>query len=183
MRRPAAPPRRRRAARWSVILVAVLWALPTISGAVMEGLSTEDLARGAELVVVGDVESVAAGWSADRATIVTTAVLAVTDVVKGQSAGRRIEVRIPGGEVGDIGFKVSDEPRMEPGERVLVFLTRAAGPDDSNGYRLVGKGQGKYTIGPDGIARKKGFTLAGKTRSVDAEIPLGALIEKIERAE
>ncbi len=177
------PPRRRPAVLLSVVLSMLLWSVPNVSTAVMEGLSTEELTRRSDLVVVGDVESVAAAWSDDRTTIHTTAALTVAEVVKGRSADRRIEVEYPGGEVGDIGLKVSDEPGMKKGERVLLFLKRAAGPGDANRYKLVGKGQGKYSIGPDGVARKRGFSLVGDATQVDADIPLGTLLEKIKRAE
>ncbi len=175
----------RRCKKTSLCLLPVLFlsALPGASLGVMTGLSTEELAGAADLVVLGDVGSVGAGWNADRTTIITTANVVVAEAIKGRAAGRTVEVEYPGGEVGDIGLRVSDEPSMEEGERILVFLKRAGGLNEGNRYKLVGKGQGKYSIGPDGVARKKGFSLAGDTKRVDVEIPLGILIEKIKRAE
>jgi hypothetical protein len=147
----------------------------------MEGQTTEDLTRNSDLVVAGDVESATAGWSDDGSTIYTAAIVVVTDVIKGQSARRKIEVDYPGGEVGDIGLRVSDEPGMVKGEKVLLFLKHGTGPGDSHKYHLVGKGQGKYSIGPDGVARKKGFSPVRGTKRIDFEVPLDALIEKIKR--
>lgn len=147
----------------------------------MEGLSTEDLAKGSDIVVLGDVESATAKWSDDRKTISTTAIVVITEVIKGQSVSQKIEVEYPGGEVGDIGLRVSDEPGMEKGEKVLLFLKHVIGANETYKHNLVGKGQGKYSIAPDGIARKKGFSLVGDTKQIDAEVPLDTLIEKIKR--
>jgi len=162
-------------------LITFLWALPDASWAVMEGLSTEDLARRSDLIVMGDVESAAARWSNDGQTIVTTAIVLVKEVIKGQPVSRKIEVEYRGGEVGDIGLRVSDEPGMDKGEKVLLFLKRGIEPGESDKYDLVGKAQGKYSIGPDGVARKKGFSVLGDTKQIDAEVPLETLIDKIKR--
>ncbi len=179
MCQPAEAPRRFLKATFSFVLIMFLWALPIASWAVMEGLSTEHLTRASDLVVLGDVESAAASWSADGTTIVTTATVVVAEVIKGQSASRKIEVEYPGGEVGDIGLKISDEPGMVTGEKVLLFLKRGTEPGANGKYHLVGKAQGKYSIGPDGVARKRGFSVVGDARQVDAEVPLDALVEKI----
>lgn len=168
-------------ATFSFFWFTFLWALPIASWGVMEGLSTEDLARGSDLVVLGDVESVTAKWSDDGKTIFTTANVMVTEVVKGPSVSQKIEVEYPGGEIGDIGLKVSDEPGMEKGEKVILFLKHGIRFSETSKYNLVGKGQGKYSIGPDGVARKKGFSVVGDTKQIDAEVPLNTLIEKIKR--
>jgi hypothetical protein len=44
----------------------------------------------------------------------------------------------------------------------------------------VGKAQGKYTVGKDGMARKQGFSVGAGREAVDAEIPVDVLIEKIK---
>ena len=176
-------PRRFLKATLSSVLITFLWTLPIASWAVMEGMSTEHLTRASDLVALGAVESAVAGWGADGTTIVTTATVVVAEVIRGQSASRKIEVEYAGGEVGDIGLKVSDEPGMKTGERVLLFLKRGTGPGETGKYRLVGKAQGKYSIGPDGVARKKGFSVVGDTTQIDAEIPLETLIEKIKRVQ
>lgn len=169
-------------ATFSFVLSSFLLALPVASWAVMEGFSIEELAGRSDLVVLGDVESVTSGWSEDGKTIFTTAIVVVAEVIKGQSVRRRIGVEYPGGEVGEIGLRVSDEPGMAKGEKVLLFLKRVIGTSEIDKHAFVGKGQGKYSIGPDGIARKKGFSLAGDTKPIDAEIPIDTLIDKIRRA-
>jgi len=147
----------------------------------MEGLTTEYLTRSSDLVVSGDVESATAKWSDDGKTIFTTAIVVVTEVIKGQPGSQKVDVEYPGGEVGDIGLRVSDEPVMKKGEKVVLFLKRGIKPIEKNKYKLVGKGQGKYSIGSDGVARKEGFSLVEDTKQIDTEIPIDALIEKIRR--
>lgn len=181
MRRYTEAKRRNWKATLFFVLVAFPWTLPSSSLAVMEGLAVEDLAGHSDLVLSGHVRSVTAGWSEDGRTIFTTAVVAVTEGIKGQPVLREIEVEYPGGEVGRIGLRVSDEPAMETGEDVILFLKRGSRPSSADKYNLVGKGQGKYSIGPDGIARRKGYSLAGDAKDADAEIPRGALIERVRR--
>ena len=166
---------------FSFVLITLIWTLPSTSWAVMEGLSTEDLTRSSDSVISGNVESTTARWSDDGKTILTSAIVVVSEVIKGRSVNQKIEVEYPGGEVGDIGLRVSDEPDMEEGEKVLLFMKQEIKPSGTQKYNLVGKGQGKYSIGPDRIARKKGFSLVGGTKQIDAEVPLDDLIEKIRR--
>lgn len=182
MRRHTDATRRCLKAIFTFVLVTFPWALPADSLAVMKGLTVEDLTGRSDLVLSGQVESVTAGWSDDGKTISTTAIVVVSEVIKGRSALRKIAVEYPGGEVGDIGLRVSDEPGMEKGEKVLLFLKQGDnGHGATHKFNLVGKGQGKYSIGSDGMARKKGFSIVGEKSRIDAEIPLDALLEKIRR--
>jgi hypothetical protein len=50
-------------------------------------------------------------------------------------------------------------------------------------YNIVGKAQGKYLIGEDGIARKRGFALSSRKEAVESETPLRRLIEKIRNVQ
>jgi hypothetical protein len=149
--------------------------------AIMVGLTTEELTKGSEIVVMGDVEDVQSQWSADGKTIFTSASVLITEAIRGITVQTRIAVEYEGGEVGDIGFRVSDVAGLDRGENVILFLK--SGTSKKNGiiYNVVGKGQGKYTVGSDRIARKKDFTLATGQEVVDNDIPVSALIEKIRR--
>lgn len=152
------------------------------SFAIMLGLSTEELVKGSEIVVMGDVENAESQWSADGKTIFTRASVAITEVVRGITLQTRIAVEYEGGEVGNIGFRVSDVAVLEPGENVILFLKSGKGKKDGIVYHMVGKAQGKYAVGEDRIARKKGFSLtAGQEGIIDNDIPVRALIEKIRR--
>ena len=55
-----------------------------------------------------------------------------------------IDIKGPGGKVGEITEEVPDTPHFTPGEKVILFLK----PEY---FRVVGWHQGKYTIKDDKI--------------------------------
>jgi hypothetical protein len=148
--------------------------------AIMKGLSTEELARASDIVVMGEIESVDPMWSNDGTAIVTRASLVIAEVIRGKASQQRIAIEYEGGEIGDVGMKVSDSALLIKGERVLLFLKPDKNRKDGKVHRIVGKGQGRYTIGEDGIARKKGFALLYGGEAVDNGISVDRLIEKIK---
>jgi hypothetical protein len=148
--------------------------------ALMLGLSTEKLARDSELIITGDVEDTEAHWTSDKTSIMTTAVISITEIIKGRAKEKKIQVMYPGGEVGDIGMKVSDEAPLHRGERVLLFLAPESRFSAGSAYRISGRAQGKYTIGYDQIARKRGFSLADGDERLDTALPVETLKEKIK---
>jgi hypothetical protein len=90
-------------------------------------------------------------------------------------------VEYEGGEIGDIGLRVSDQSPLIKGEKVILFLRSGKSKKEGAAYNIVGKGQGKYVIDADGIARKGGFSIAGGKEDIDNNIPVDKLIEKINK--
>jgi len=109
--------------------------------AVVERLSVEDLARGADAIVVARVVATSAAWNEGRTKIYTFTTLEVSDALKGGPAGR-VVVKELGGAVGDIAMEASGAPRFSAGEEVLVFLRR----DSEGAYRTRGLAQGKMRL-------------------------------------
>jgi len=153
---------------------------PSSSFAVMKGLSTEELTAASGLVIEGEVENTEALWSKDG-KIFTRATVVVNTMIKGNISQQKIPVEYDGGEIGDIGMRVSDQAPvpLDKGEKVLLFLKAGKGKKDGDAYNIVGKGQGKYRIDKKGIASKSGFTIAGPKGMIDNNIPVDQLIEKI----
>jgi len=107
----------------TVLLIGCLLLLAASQAtATMVGLSTEDLTKASKIIVIGEVINVASHWNSDRTTILTSASILVKDVVKGEQLEQMITVEYEGGEVGDIGLKVSDTVPLVTGEEVLLFL-------------------------------------------------------------
>jgi len=98
------------------------FSIPSVSSAVMLGIPTEELAGTSEIVVAGEVKNVGTHWSNDGTTLITRAVIINRDTIKGRSTQRQIIVEYDGGEIGDIGLKVSDMATLKAGERVILFL-------------------------------------------------------------
>ena len=92
----------------SIICLCFVMIFPSRAYSIMVGLSTEELTKGSEFIVVGKVESVESMWSKDGKTIISRAHIIINEVIKGEQSKERITVEYPGGEIGDIGLKVSD---------------------------------------------------------------------------
>lgn len=148
--------------------------------ALMVGLSTEKLTRDAELIVTGYVEDVVSQWTPDKKSITTTAGISVQEVIKGMPARKKIQVIYLGGQVGDMVMRVSDEAPLHKGERVLLFLSPEKQFSGGAACRIEGRAQGKYTIGEDLIARKRGFSVEADAEHMDNTMPVEMLIEKIK---
>jgi hypothetical protein len=157
--------------------------LSSKSSAVMKGLSTEELTRGSTVIIMGKVENVEAQWSCDKSTIYSRASIVIDDVIKGLIIQDKIIVEYEGGEVGDIGLKVSDVSPLKKGETIILFLKADKRKDVGVVYNITGKAQGKYVIGEDGIARKSGFSLINGEDFIDNEISVDELIDKIRGIE
>jgi hypothetical protein len=79
----------------------------------------------AERIVVGTVSSSKSYWDDNRQRIWTDYVIAIQATIKGDSAQSTCTVTVMGGEVGDVGLIVSEEPRLAQGEQFLIYLSPA----------------------------------------------------------
>ncbi|MDH5201838.1 MAG: hypothetical protein OEZ31_00485 [Nitrospirota bacterium] len=173
----------------SIICLCFVMIFPSRAYSIMVGLSTEELTKSSEFIVVGKVESVESIWSKDGKTIISRALIVINEVIKGEQSKERVTVEYPGGEIGDIGLKVSDVRTLKKGEETLLFLkskkdqkredeiSLSIGEEDI--YQITGNAQGHYTIDHQGIARKGGFSLIQREDATDNNIPLNILIDKI----
>tara|TARA_B100000315_G_C14028399_1_gene342077 strand:- start:48 stop:485 length:438 start_codon:yes stop_codon:yes gene_type:complete len=131
--------------------------------------TVEELASEADSILIGKVEKIESRWDEERILIYTYVTISVRQHAKTISKGEEVEeivVRVRGGEVGDIGLKVSDTPQFSEGEEVLLFLRMENMPL----FSVAGLFQGKYSI-EDGIARN---------RSLGVEIPLDNFLSQIK---
>ena len=153
---------------------------PNLALGIMVGLSTEFLTKGADRVLTGIVEDVYSQWTEDGGSIISRCAVGIDAAIKGSLTDPFVTVEYPGGEVGATGLRVSDVAPLHTKERVLLFLRRTQQDRGAPVYRVFGNAQGKYTIDEQGLARKRGYTLAGESHVVDNDLPLSALIEKIQ---
>jgi hypothetical protein len=124
--------------RW--LSLALLLSVSPAAAAVVRETSVEDVARTSDAVVRGRVERRTSRWSGDGRRIVTDVEVRVTHVWRG-SAGERVHVMVPGGEVGEIGQRVDAAPVITDGEEVVLFLVQRGGVHHLNGLAL-----GKYRV-------------------------------------
>jgi hypothetical protein len=120
----------------------------------MVQLSTADLVNHATLVVTGTVEAMRALPPDAQGMIFTEVKVRVNDAVVGATAEDVITVRAWGGEYGDLGVAVEDQPTFALDEDVVLFLAPVAG----GSYECPDGVQSKYTV-VDGTVLPAGVTL------------------------
>jgi hypothetical protein len=123
--------------------------------ALMHEMSTPELTQQAEAVVRGKVKDMKSEWDPERRFIWTLVTISVSHSIKGNSPEKQdVVVKIPGGEVGDIGQKTEDAPIFTKDEEVLLFLQ----PEvyrEKKVFRVMGNFQGKHTIKDNMLIEKK----------------------------
>ncbi len=159
------------------IMVIILFSQPAL--AIMIGLSTEQLTKASRTVIMGQVEDVNSQWNEAGDRIVTRATVAVEEIIRGDLNEGQVIVEYEGGEVGEIGLKVSDSPSLIKGENVILVLEPKKETRDGLIRKIVGKAQGKYSIGEDGIARKIGFKVIRGKNVIDTRLPVNELVDRI----
>jgi len=101
-------------------------------------LSPAELRAQADVIIAGNVAGVSSQWDDTHSTIFTDVAVSVERFDKG-NAPRRLTVRVPGGEVGDIGMAVEDMPVFAPGQKVSLHLRKTA---ERAVFKLAGGGRG-----------------------------------------
>jgi hypothetical protein len=84
--------------------------------------SVEDLARFSALVVTGRVTGVSSQWDPAVNSIYTYASIEVSETLKGPAGVRNIVVKLLGGVVGDVEFRVDGQARLRVGDELLLWL-------------------------------------------------------------
>lgn len=87
-------------------------------------ITVEQLAQRADVVVVATVRSTRALW--EGRLIVTDCELEVRVAMKGAlQQGATLTLRVPGGVLGDVGQTIPGVARLDRGDTVVAFVTRA----------------------------------------------------------
>jgi hypothetical protein len=121
----------------------------------MVPFSSAELAAGADAIITGTVRSARSAWNQDRTAIHTDYAFEVSAAAKG-NVGRDITVRVPGGEVDDIGMAVEDQPSFRVGDKLTLNLVRSGSV-----YLVLGGTQG--IANP--VDAPKGYSYSGYHRS------------------
>lgn len=108
-------------------------------------MTIEEMSAEAACVARGRVVNQQAAWDEAHRRIYTYTEIQVLERIhtKG-TVPDTVVVRTLGGEVGEIGMKVSGTPRFEVGEEVVVFLR--PDPVDAHQFQVVGMSQGKFAV-------------------------------------
>lgn len=113
-------------------------------------MSAKDLTDQSTAVLYGKCSKVKSEWNADRSIIYTYITVVPEEYIKG-NLGSEITITVPGGQVGDIKYEVSDMPLFNEGEDIVAFIwTNPAGKN-----LITGGSQGKMKIEKDLKTGKK----------------------------
>lgn len=150
-------------------------------------LNVSYLAKSSDTIAMGTVKEVLPGkWNTPdgkRPTelkneiIYTDVIIDVGQYLKNPQASKNLTVRVLGGTVGIDSMTAEDEPKFEPNEKVILFLTREdtiTGNIGGQHLRVQGGIHGKFTITADQQAVRP--DLPQEYRSM----PLQELLKKIQ---
>jgi len=111
----------------------------------------EDLAKKAEVIVVGKVSNVKSEWNNEKTRIYTKVTVDVGEYVKGETPDRTLVVTQLGGEVDGVGELYTHTPRFSKEEEVLIFARK----DSKNNLIIEGGDQGKFKVTQDKLTGEK----------------------------
>lgn len=120
------------------------------SNAQVKEMSTQDLTTASTAVFYGKCSKKSCDWDENHRIIYTYVTVVPEEYLKG-NLGSTAVIAVPGGQVGDIVYEVSDMPVFTVGEEVMAFVrTNPAGKN-----LVTGGYQGKMKIDTDKKTGKK----------------------------
>lgn len=128
----------------AVLTILLLVASLPAAASVVPYLGLEDLERGGQAIVLGEVTAVEPGMSDDGRIIVSRVTVRIERVLKG-GPRERVTIEIPGGTLGGTTLVASGAPRFAAGERVVLFLE----PQAAGRFGVTGWNQGRFTVRRD----------------------------------
>jgi len=160
--------RSRTAALPLAILAAMIGFLPHIAYPQAAKASLKELTETSHAIFTGRCLKKESAWNSTRTKIFTQVRIQTGELIKG-NPGAEAVITVPGGQIGQTLYEVSDMPNFMEGEEVLVFLWK-----HPSGKNLVtGALQGKLTIVQEkGTGRKIVQGASYLTGGLnDAEVP------------
>jgi hypothetical protein len=144
--------------------VCILFFSGSEGNAQVKEMSAQDLTTASTAVFYGRCSKKSCDWDENHRIIYTYVTVAPEEYLKG-SLGTSAVIAVPGGQVGDIIYEVSDMPVFSEGEEVMVFVRT-----NSAGKNLVTGGyQGKMKIDTDKKTGKKMVSGSGLGIEIDVQ--------------
>jgi hypothetical protein len=147
----------------------------TDSTAQVKEMSAQDLATASTAVFYGKCSKKSCDWDENHRIIYTYVTVVPEEYIKG-NLGSSAVIAVPGGQVGNIVYEVSDMPIFTEGEELMAFVrTNPAGKN-----LVTGAYQGKMKIEKDSKTGKRMVTGAN-VEETETGIQAPGQIKKIER--
>ncbi|MAE72284.1 MAG: hypothetical protein CME06_17680 [Gemmatimonadetes bacterium] len=149
-------------------LTAPLFALAGNAGATTIVKRTlDEMVREVDRIVVGEIVSVEQDWDDDE-MISTFATLRVDQQILGDATSATIELRSPGGTIGEFSTTVPGSPEIDRiGSRMIVFLWNDRAESMSN---VAYWGLGQYLVSNEGIVERTGQPLSEFVHHLETRI-------------
>lgn len=152
----------------------LLLLLPNLSRTLMISLDMETLILKAENIIIGKVVGKECRWDKEKTTIYTYTTVSVEEDFIGDTTGKEVVIKYPGGEVGEIGLVVEDTPQFNVDEEVLLFLENLTEKGEKTEHKtVVGSFQGKFCIRKNPITGERVVISKGKLDKEKWEIGEG----------
>jgi hypothetical protein len=151
-----------------VILITTLIVISPSVSASVEKMSVEDLTRGADIILIGNIVDVQSKWGLQRDKIYTYSTVSVERYLKGGTGEENLTIISEGGRVGTLFILVEDTPTFLKDQTVLVFLKKSG-----KEYSVVGLSQGEYTLKNGVLTGQKGEEIKLKDflSQIEAVVP------------
>jgi len=157
---------------FSGVIICIALLSPAEVKAQVIKMSDKDLTERSTAVLYGRCSKVKSDWNAKKDLIFTQVTLVPEEYIKG-NLGSAAVITVPGGQVDDILYEVSEMPVFVEGEEVVAFIsTNPAGKN-----LITGGYQGKMKIEKD---KKTGKRMVQGT---GAEVHAPGQIKKAEKLE
>jgi len=139
--------------------IFILWTVVCFGSLIK--MEVEDLTEEADVILIGKVTEITTHGG--ERMIYRRVEVEVERYLKNPLDSPEVFIRVLGGQIGETGVWVEDQPSFDVGERVLVFIYEESG----GAYQVVGGPQGKYTL------------TEGSAKGIGPEINEDALVNKI----
>lgn len=147
-------------------------AAPSAYGASYLPLSDSELAKRAPIIVLAEVvdEDVALVQTGGRGLPHTRTRLRAVEVFKGALSDEAFTLRLPGGELGNLGWRVAGRPTFLLGQQAILFLYPLKAPGE---YGLSEFGMSKFDVLEDA---KQNLFAVRSTFALEADRELSDLV-------
>ena len=149
-----------------------------ICEAQVQDMTAEELALESTSILYGTCTNMESAWTVNNEMIFTTITVVPEYYLKG-NMGSEVTITVPGGQVGDIIYEVSEMPTFQKGEEVFAFIWK-----HPSGMNLVTGGyQGKMKINVDPKTGRKSVSgralpEAAQERNIQEPVPKGQTTTK-----
>ena len=145
-----------------LVLFITIMGVAENAAALMLEKSLEELASGADSIIVGQVLQLKSYWNRNKTKIITRVVISTEERLKGSAHSGNIAIVVPGGKIGDTSEEVTDVPDFYVGEKVVIFLRPLTDQqvaedglvttgNDAPWFRIHGGFQGKFSVQDDKV--------------------------------